>query len=81
MGVLHSAKQIAGLDTPHIDAPERLATCNGCVFHKEYLGRTWCGTPIVGEVVAVDGVPFVLCGCNMNTKTKLDDAKCSIGLW
>ena len=73
--------QLAGFTKPSTHAAERLGICQGCKFHTKHLGRVWCGTPIMGDTVQVQGQVKKLCGCNMDEKTKLDDSKCSIGIW
>ena len=40
-----------------------------------------CGTPVVGEVVRVEGKDVKLCGCIMKLKAKLESATCPLNLW
>lgn len=79
--MIKELKQVAGFTPPHPQAAERLMICKGCKFHSQWMGRTWCGTPLVGDAVKVGVVDYTLCGCNMETKTKLDNSSCSIGIW
>ena len=40
-----------------------------------------CGTPVVGEIVRIEGKDIKLCGCIMKLKAKIESATCPLNLW
>lgn len=77
--------QLLGLAKPNDNAPQRLKTCEGCIFSVKNKYGTWCGTPLIGQTVDfVDGEytdqSIKLCGCKMEFKTIMD-SECPINAW
>ena len=84
--MIAEVKQVLGFSKPNDNAPNRLKTCKGCIFAEHNRFGTWCGSPIVGEVVEVEDVEHniktvELCGCRMETKTVINDSQCPINAW
>jgi hypothetical protein len=59
----------------------RMLKCVECKYSQKLYDVVTCGKPIVGEVITHEGKEVELCGCLMNIKTKLPDAKCPINKW
>lgn len=71
----------------------RLKICKVCPFYfndsgfAKFIG--WfginigtCGTPIIGKKIKLNGkVIYKLCGCVMESKASLTDAKCPLKKW
>ena len=84
--MIQQAKQVLGLTKPNDNAPNRLKICKGCIFSVHNRFGTWCGSPIVGEVVEVEDVyhntkTVELCGCKMEIKTVINSSICPINAW
>lgn len=77
--------QLLGLIKPNDNAPERLKTCNGCIFAVKNKYGTWCGTPLIGGSANYVDADYTvqsvkLCGCKMEFKTIMD-SECPIKSW
>lgn len=59
----------------------RVNKCKICPHKTDHLGAFWCGTPVVGNLVKVEGEKKRLCGCNMHAKAKGKIWGCPIGKW
>lgn len=60
---------------------KRIEVCKECPFAKKFMGAIWCGTPVFGEDIVINGQEVSLCGCNMKVKTKLTNAECPLKKW
>ena len=57
---------------------ERLSICRAC----DYLTKTGtCGTPVIGDVVEINGETLRTCGCFMRVKASLKVSFCPLGKW
>jgi len=58
---------------------KRISICESCKHFRDKT-RT-CGKPVIGEKIEHNGEIKRLCGCFMDTKTKLKYGSCPLELW